>query len=400
MRSLFSSEPFSGLGVNRYDVAVEGAVWGGMVTGDGKPALKRGVKAHCPQQPGVYAMLDAQENIIYVGKAKRLRTRLLNYFRKSSGERRKAQRLLRRTQSIVWEYAPHEFGALLRELELIRLHRPRFNVMGQPLLRRRAYVCLGRAPAPYAYVTKEPPTQGDWFGPLIARPQIHEAVRHLNDLFKLRDCPKKQVMQFAEQRPLLEEADVAGCIRYELGTCLGPCARLCTSGQYRYRVQAARKFLMCQDEESLEQIRQQMREAASGQEFERATVLRDRMQQLEWLLQNLERLKRTREELSFIYPVETSNRNGQKLWYLIHEGQIRQTICEPTEAAAQKESRRVIDEIYNAPHKAGIPLESIDHVWLIAAWFRKFPKERERCLGVNTQKRDSGISRQQCKQAS
>lgn len=400
MRSLFSSEPFSGLGVNHYDVLAEGTAWGGIVTGDGRPALKNGIKAHCPQQPGVYAMLDGDEKILYVGKAKRLRTRLLNYFRRSSGERRKAQRLLRRTLSIVWEYAPHEFAALLRELQLIRLHRPRFNVMGQPLLRRRAYVCLGRAPAPYAYVAKEPPTQGDWFGPLIARPEIYEAVRHLNDLFKLRDCPKKQVMQFAEQRPLLEEADVAACIRHELGTCLGPCARLCTSGQYRYRVQLARKFLMCQDEESLEQIRHQMTEAASGQEYERAMVLRDRMQQLQWLLQNLQRLKRTREELSFIYPVVVPHRNDQVLWYFIHEGQVRGAVQEPHDAATERQTQRLIDEIYYAPPRVGIPLESIDHVWLIAAWFRKFPKERERCVEMSSLKANNETSVRQRKQAS
>lgn len=385
MRTLFSSEPFAGLGVNRYDVVAEGATWGGMVTGDGRPALKRGIKAHCPHQPGIYAMLDANDTILYVGKAKRLRTRLLNYFRKSSGEKRKAQRLLRRTQSIVWEYAPHEFAALLRELELIRTHRPRFNVMGQPLLRRRAYVCLGRAPAAYAYVSKEPPTQGDWFGPLIARPEIHEAVRHLNDLFRLRDCPKKQTMQFAEQASLIDETNIAGCIRYELGTCLGPCARLCTSAQYRQRLAAAKKFLLCGDAESIEKIRQEMCEASSGLDYERALVLRDRMKSLEWLLQNLERLKRTREELSFIYPVEVASKPGAQLWYLIHEGQVRLTLQAPGNPKAQTQATRMIDEVFHAPPRVGIPLESIDHVWLIAAWFRKFPKEREGCIVLRSQ---------------
>jgi excinuclease ABC subunit C len=382
--SLFSSEPFAGLGPNRYDVPIEGSPWGGMVTGDGRPALRKGITAHAPQQPGIYAMLDGQSNVLYVGKAKRLRTRLLNYFRNKSAERRKAQRLLRRTQTIIWEYAPHEFSALLRELELIRQHRPRFNVMGQPLLRRRAYVCLGRSPAPYAYVSKEPPKTGDWFGPLIARPEIHEAVRHLNDVFRLRDCPKQQTMQFAEQASLINDEMVPGCIRYDMGTCLGPCARLCTSAQYRRRVQEARQFLLCQDEETLEELRQQMMEAASGMEYERATMLRDRMQQLEWLQNNLKRLKITREELSFIYPVEIAHHPGQQVWYLLHEGQLRQTIAAPTNSKSEQQLLATLHSIYHAPPRVGIPLESIDHVWLIAAWFRKFPKERERCISVDT----------------
>ncbi len=89
--SLFSSEPFAGLGPNRYDVPIEGSPWGGMVTGDGRPALRKGITAHAPQQPGIYAMLDGQSNVLYVGKAKRLRTRLLNYFRNKSAE-----------QSVMW----------------------------------------------------------------------------------------------------------------------------------------------------------------------------------------------------------------------------------------------------------------------------------------------------------
>jgi excinuclease ABC subunit C len=377
-KTLFQHEPFAGLGANRFDLPADDAVRGGTIVGDGRASLRRGVKAHAPQLPGIYAMIDSADNILYVGKAKRLRTRLLHYFRQKSAERRKAQRLLRRTQRIVWEYAPHEFAALLRELELIRLHRPRFNVMGQPLLRRRAYVCLGRAPAPYAYISKEPPSQGDWFGPLIARPELTEAVRHLNDVFRLRDCPSQQTMHFADQASLLDETLVPGCIRFDMGTCPGPCAAKCTSSQYRYRVQAAKRFLLCQDDKTLATIKDEMLSAAKALDFERATVLRDRFQQLEWLLMTLQRLKKTREDLSFLYPVESAYQPGVLLWYLIHEGQWRGTVP----AGDLSQSHTVVKEVYTAPPRVGIPLESIDHVWLIAAWFRKFPKERERCLTV------------------
>ncbi|HQR41547.1 MAG TPA: GIY-YIG nuclease family protein [Gemmatales bacterium] len=384
-KTLFSHEPFAGLGCNRYDLPPGDTICGGSIVGDGRASLRRGVKSHAPQIPGVYAMVDADGNVLYVGKAKRLRARLLNYFRNKSAERRKAQRLLLRTQRIVWEYAPHEFAALLRELELIRLHRPRFNVMGQPLLRRRAYVCLGRAPAPYAYVSKEPPSQGEWFGPLIARPELTEAVRHLNDVFRLRDCPKQQTMRFADQASLIDDALAPGCIRFDMGTCPGPCAARCTAIQYRSRVQAARRFLLCQDESTLEKIRQEMLGAASGQDYERATVLRDRMQQLDWLLRTLQRLKMTREELSFIYPVTSAYRPGQTLWYLIHEGQWRNTIeANTAESADVTTNHALIRDVYQAAPKVGIRLESIDHVWLIAAWFRKFPEERDKCLDVSS----------------
>jgi excinuclease ABC subunit C len=213
--------------------------------------------------------------------------------------------------------------------------------------------------------------------------EIYEAVRHLNDLFQLRDCPKKVDMMFADQKLLLsDEPRTAGCIRYELGTCLGPCAGLCSAGQYRLRVQAARRFLRCDDDGTLQRLRHEMEHAAINQEYERAGALRDKVQSLEWLLASLGRLQQTREDLSFIYPVPSSDAE-QPLWYLIHEGQIRLTVMPLEEREKKKELQVMIEEIFTAPPRVGIPLEAIDHVWLIAAWFRKFPQERQRCLSIS-----------------
>jgi excinuclease ABC subunit C len=383
MRTLFATNEFAGFGANPYAPEDWACERGGQIQADGKAALRRGVKAQTPRQPGVYAMLDAQGGILYVGKAKNLRARLLSYFRKSCTEKRKATRLLRRTQAIVWEFAPHELAALLRELDLIRMHRPRFNVMGQPLLRRRAYVCLGRSPAPYVHITREPPGKGvAWFGPLIARAELYDAVRHLNDLFRLRDCPRQVDMRFADQPRLMEDEPPApACIRYELGTCLGPCAGLCSAAQYRQRVQALRRFLRCDDLATLEQLRQDMAQAATAMEYERAGVLRDRLQALEWLQQSLVRLRQAREDLSFIYSVSRGEAE-QNVWYLVHEGQVRRAIPAPQNKPERLHALQEIQDVYHAPPRVGIPLEVIDHVWVVAAWFRKFPQERQNCLRV------------------
>src|SRR5260370_35839357 len=93
--------------------------------------LRAGVRAQCPRRPGVYGMLGERGELIYVGKAKCLRARLLSYFRRGSRDP-KAGRILEHTQALVWELAASEFAALLRELELIQRWQPRFNVQGQP----------------------------------------------------------------------------------------------------------------------------------------------------------------------------------------------------------------------------------------------------------------------------
>ena len=94
--------------------------------------LRAQLRVLAPQQPGVYGMIDAHQELIYVGKAKNLRTRLLSYFRPRSLPPR-ARKIIRHTASILWQACPTEFSSLLRELELIRRWRPRWNVQGQPL---------------------------------------------------------------------------------------------------------------------------------------------------------------------------------------------------------------------------------------------------------------------------
>src|SRR5919204_1285873 len=141
----------------------------------------------CPRQPGVYGMLDPGGRLIYVGKAKSLRARLLSYFRPRSRDP-KAGRIVQEARYVVWERSADEFAALLRELELIRRWQPRHNVQGQPRRRRRVYVCVGRAPAPYAFLAGQPPRRAlRCFGPVPGARRASESVRQVNNWFGLRD---------------------------------------------------------------------------------------------------------------------------------------------------------------------------------------------------------------------
>src|SRR5262245_39713637 len=160
------------------------------ISGGRSGKLRTKVRAECPRLPGVYGMVNALGELIYVGKAKNLRARLLSYFRPRSRDP-KAGRILHQTRTLAWEIAPSEFAALLRELELIRRWQPRFNVQGQPTRRRRCYVCIGRHPAPYIFLSARPAARTmSSYGPVPATRRAREAVRHLNDLFRLRDCPQ------------------------------------------------------------------------------------------------------------------------------------------------------------------------------------------------------------------
>ena len=136
----------------------------------------------------------------------------------------------------MWEQTGDEFAALLRELELIQTLRPKFNVLGVPGLQRHHYICVGKSPAPYVFITNKPTGKElGVYGPLVVRDSSEDAARRLNDWFKLRDCPQTVPLAFADQPELFPEDRSAKCLRFELGTCRGPCAAACSRQGVRGR---------------------------------------------------------------------------------------------------------------------------------------------------------------------
>jgi excinuclease ABC subunit C len=335
--------------------------------------LRAGVREAAPKCPGVYGMLGRYGELIYVGKAKSLRARLMSYFRESRDP--KAGRILQHTNTLIWETVPDEFGALVRELELIRRHRPRFNVLGQPGRQRYCYICLGRTPAPTAYVSRTP-TGKDLgvYGPFTSAGQAGEAVRRLNDWFRLRDCAQTVAMHFADQGELFPENHTAGCLRYEIGTCSGPCAGTCTRSAYGSQVRAAKRFLDGSEDKPLGELRGAMQQAAAAMQFERAASLRDRLTDLEWLWERLNWLRAARRENTFVYPL--TGPDGRTVWYLIHRGQVRGACYRPTSPESAAAVRKLLDDVFAQDLGPGVAPGQVDHVLLVAAWFRKYPAER------------------------
>lgn len=367
--ALFPREPFTGFGPCALDP--EGHARPTLVLRGQRPrTLRAGVRRDAPRLPGVYGMVDAHGELIYVGKAKSLRARLLGYFRPNSRED-KAERIIVEARRLTWEVAPNEFAALLRELELIRRFQPRFNVQGQPRRRRRCYICVGRRPAPYAFLAARPPsTARHCFGPFPGHLRTREAVRRLNDWYRLRDCPQKQTMIFRDQSELFPMAHAPGCLRHDIGHCLAPCAAACSRADYDFHVEALLDFLHGRDSTPLEQLDRARSEAAAALEFEKAAILRDRLDSLQWLFDHLERLRQAVTH-SFLYPVE--NYDHSTTWYVIRRGVV--TAALPSRQAAQRVQESLGATVVGAPG-----LDEIDGVLLVASWFRRHRAERRRVV--------------------
>jgi excinuclease ABC subunit C len=353
------------------------------VEGTRPSELRSQVRMLAPKQPGVYGMLDRDEQLIYVGKAKNLRTRLQSYFRKK-GRSPKAGRIIAQARSILWEVAPSEFASLLRELELIRRWRPRWNVQGQPLRRRLTFICLGRSPAPYLFLSRHITTRVQAaFGPITASGDAQAAVRRLNDWFKLRDCPQpQQEMIFPDQADLFPGIRPAGCLRLEIGTCLGPCTGTCACPDYQRQARRAREFLSGKDLTPLEQMRAEMQAAALAEQFERAAVLRDRWTVLTWLADRLARVRKAQQEMSFIYPI--AGGDGSTTWYLIHGARTVAVLAAPHDPSTRKIAREKIRALYRGQSGLLDSYEHADSMMIVMQWFRKNPGERAKCLPPDT----------------
>ena len=237
--------------------------------------LRRRVRPAAEPRAGISRMLDAAGRVLYVGKARQLRSRLLSYFHAKYPDD-KAARILHAASDVTWEYVSSEFAAHLAELREIRKCRPPYNVQ---MNRTRSAVFIGVAegPAPKLSCTGTPSKQQvRYYGPLPSSARSAIAIRVLNDLLGLRDCADRMPMAFAEQGDLFDTPRQAACPRYDFGTCSGPCAGLVTEPDYRQRVATATAFLDGTAIAPVDRIVAGMMGAADRGEFEMAARWRER----------------------------------------------------------------------------------------------------------------------------
>lgn len=356
------------------------------VDGQTPEQLRGDVRKLVPRVPGVYGMLDALGRLIYVGKSKCLRNRLLSYFLPNN-EEDKAGRIVQATMSIVWENQPSEFAALLREQALIRSFQPRFNVQGIPRRQQPVFVCLGRAPAEQLYTARQhDPRALSVIGPLFGAARASRAVEVLNRVFKLRDCSSKQQCGFTEQLQLFEIEMRPGCIRLEIDSCLGPCISACSRSSYAAHVEKARSFLSGSDIQGpLEHIKDAMLKAAKNQHFEQAIVLREDLRAITWLSRRASDMANARETYTFVYPVasfshptttSTGLPNSQHLppgdvWYLIRRGIIEGAVPAPATEADKRRTRSMLKHwLENENHVGAAFSPRPESLALVSSWFR------------------------------
>jgi len=228
-----------------------------------------------PYAPGVYIMRDAGDKVIYVGKAKKLKNRVSQYFQDTASHSPKTRIMVSKIHHFDVIVAASEFEALVLECSLIKRYLPKYNILlkddkGYPYLRldmREIYPKI-------TLVSKIADDGAQYYGPYGSRTVTHEVMEAIRLTLKLPGCSKQFPRDIGKERP---------CLNYHMNQCAGWCQASKPCAEYRETMEQARQLLLGNYKTVAEDIRKAMLEAAENLEFELAAQLRDRLTAVETL---------------------------------------------------------------------------------------------------------------------
>ena len=220
-------------------------------------------------KPGVYRMLDKQQKVIYVGKARNLKKRLSSYFRKT-GLSARILTLVNKIARIEIINTRTESEALLLENDLIKNLNPRYNILFRDD-KSYPYICLTRHEFPRLKIFrgKTDARKGTFFGPFPSTGSIRYTINHLQRVFQLRNCEDAAMKNRSR-----------ACLQYQIKRCTGPCVGHTDSHSYKNQTEQARLFLNGDSDMLIEQQIVLMQNYADQLNFEQAAIIRDKIEML------------------------------------------------------------------------------------------------------------------------
>ncbi|EPR70003.1 Excinuclease ABC subunit C [Winogradskyella psychrotolerans RS-3] len=227
-----------------------------------------------PHQPGVYQYFDADEQLIYVGKAKDIKKRVSSYFTKHH-DYGKTRVLVKNIASVKHIVVETENDALLLENNLIKKYKPKYNVL---LKDDKSYpwICIKKERFPRVFPTRRVIKDGsEYFGPYTSMKTVKTLLGLIKGLYQLRTC------NYDLSESKINTGKYKVCLEYHLGNCKGPCEGYESEEEYAANITAIREILKGNFKDSLQQFRIQMRQHAEAMQFEDAQKIKEKLEVLE-----------------------------------------------------------------------------------------------------------------------
>ena len=228
-----------------------------------------------PDKPGVYIYRDSQDRVIYVGKSIHLRHRVRSYFHASAQQHNKTRELVAHIDDIEFILTDTELEALILECELIKKHRPRYNIRlkddkSYPYIKITWYEDY-----PRIFASRRMVQDGSrYYGPYTSSSAVHQTLDLLRKMFPYRSCNRE-----------ITGKDRRACLYYHIGRCLAPCVGKADAGEYRAVISRVCSFLEGRDQKIVNDLEKRMKEAATKLDFESAAAYRDQVKSVKLVTQ-------------------------------------------------------------------------------------------------------------------
>lgn len=320
-----------------------------------------------PTNPGCYIYREADGGVLYVGKAINLRNRVRSYFQQNAKLGAKNERMVRKIVDLEWIVVDSELEALVLECNLIKEHRPPYNVVMRDD-KSYPYIVISKEPFPRILFTRNPRKgAGKVFGPFTSAYAVRDMIQLLHKVFPLIPCGKSWTGKEV-QKP---------CLYHHLGQCMAPCAGLSDPKEYAAVVDQVRKFLEGKETKVLDDLRQSMDKAAENLEFEKAATLRDRITAIEGVLEKQKVLSEEGTDRDVIAVVKDDRGAAIQMMY-IRGGRLigqRHFVLDGAKEASPSEAvqefvKQYYTDVPEVPREVLLPVEILERQ-IVERWLRQ-----------------------------
>ena len=318
-----------------------------------------------PEKPGVYLMKNAQSEIIYIGKAVSLRNRVRSYAQSGRGTSPKTKVMVNHVRSVECIVTDTEIEALILESNLIKKHKPRYNINLKDDKHFPFIHVTMQESFPRILKARKMKKDGDrYFGPFTDAGAVAETLDLIRSVFKLRDC-KHDLEKDPPARP---------CLNYHIKRCPAPCQGLISKEEYGQTVTDALLFLEGRQEDLLRILKEEMKKASAELAFEKAARLRDRIQAVEKITARQKISAALNEERDIIAMSQGENRSCIQIFYM-REGKLMGRDLHRIDGTDGMTPEDIltsfVKQYYNAvpqvPREIVVPVK-LDDMELIADW--------------------------------
>ncbi len=327
----------------------------------------QGILNTLPAKAGCYLMKNNEGRIIYVGKAINLRARVRSYFHSESSLDDKTRRLVREITDIEWIVVGSELEALILEMNLIKRHRPRYNIRLKDD-KRYPYIKIHWAdPFPKVTVTRQMTDDGSrYFGPYTSVLAVHQTLDVLRRIFPYLTCDRE-----------ITGTDTRACLYYDIKRCTAPCIGAVNQAEYRQMIADLQSFLDGQSNPIVKRLEKEMQKAAEELRFEKAAATRDQLKAIQSIIERQKIVFNTDYLDSDVIAMARADGEACVQIFFIRSGKLigrEYFILEGTEETSDSEVmeqfvKQFYTEAANIPDQVMLP-EEIEEARIIGQWLR------------------------------